>query len=103
MNNPGRFTSDELSWYAQRTFTSHGSHYILLKDESPLKLDRYLAISDDKGLTGKCREDFAEILADLPIGTKAKVIIKSFGYRNQAYDNSFNVLKVTQTDWVRQD
>jgi hypothetical protein len=103
MENIGRFTSFELSAYAQRTYTTHGSHFILVKDESPLKLDRYLAIYDNQGFTGKTRQDFAKILADLPIGTKARVIQKGFGYRNQPYDNSFNTTKVTQDDWVRQD
>lgn len=103
MQNPGRFTSFELSAYAQRTYTAHGSNFILLQDESPLKLDRYLALYDSNGLTGKTREHFANVLAELPIGTKAVVVVKGFGYRNKPYDNSFNVLKVTQSSWVLQD
>lgn len=103
MENIGRFTSFELSAYAQRTYTTHGSHFILLQDESPLKLDRYLALYDNQGFTGKTRQDFADILASLPIGAKAVVIQKGFGFRNQPYDNSFNIIKVTQDDWVLQD
>ena len=109
MNNPGRFTSHDLSWYAQRASytTSHSSssHYILLLDDTttPLKIARYLAISDDQGLTGKTREDFIRVLSELAVGSKAKVVIKSCGYRNQAYDHSFLVAKVTQDDWVLQD
>lgn len=97
MQNPGRFTSFELSWYAQRESTSSSCHYISIQD------DRYLAISDDFGLTGKSREDFADILASLPIGEIAQVIIRSFGFTNHPYNKSFRVIKVTQQDWVTQD
>jgi len=99
----GRATSDQLAKFARYTYNAHGSDYLLVKDNSSLQIDRYLAVYDSNGLTGKTRAAISTLISELPIGTVVEHVDIGYGFRNTKYQSFRFWKKVTQDDWVLQD